>query len=276
MKRIVLRTLANRKFMKTIPTAFSLATILLASLADLQAGRWLSPDPIEQLERDPRPSIPGAEPSFFAPYATVAFDLPPREGFGSSPRFGNPYLFVSNNPINRADPLGLLDYYYSSGGLLQPSGPFLYLEAETWYGQIGAAIYNTLPVAANAINKLAPSDVGTAEGAASGNGDYVGLIVAAGIDAASLVPGEKAETQACSAVGKIAKGESRIWKSLKAAKGKTKTNGLSGKGKRYFEWDHTHGDIEVYDARGKHLGSMDPTTGNMTKPAVPGRRIDVK
>jgi hypothetical protein len=28
-------------------------------------------------------------------------------------------------------------------------------------------------------------------------------------------------------------------------------------------------------AGGKHLGSMDPVTGEMIKPAVPGRTIDV-
>ena len=29
------------------------------------------------------------------------------------------------------------------------------------------------------------------------------------------------------------------------------------------EWDHTHNDIEVYDNKGRHLGSMDPTTDQM-------------
>jgi RHS repeat-associated protein len=64
-----------------------------------------------------------------------------------------------------------------------------------------------------------------------------------------------------------------FWKQLKPFRGKTKTNGLSGKGRRFFERDRTHGDIEVYDSRGRHLGSADPETGAMTKPPVPGRRI---
>jgi hypothetical protein len=51
-----------------------------------------------------------------------------------------------------------------------------------------------------------------------------------------------------------------------------KTSG-SGSQKRYYEWDYTHNDIEVYDKNGKHLGSMDPTTGEMYKPAVDGRSI---
>ena len=36
-----------------------------------------------------------------------------------------------------------------------------------------------------------------------------------------------------------------------------------------------HGEIEVFNARGKHLGAMDPVTGEMIKSAVPGRAIDV-
>jgi RHS repeat-associated protein len=66
-----------------------------------------------------------------------------------------------------------------------------------------------------------------------------------------------------------------FWKKLKPFRGKTKTNGLQGKAKRFFEWDHTHGDVEVYDSRGQHLGSANPDTGEMTKPAVPGRRIEI-
>ena len=45
--------------------------------------------------------------------------------------------------------------------------------------------------------------------------------------------------------------------------------------KEYYEWDYTHGEIEVYNSRGEHLGVMDALTGDMTKPAVSGRTIDV-
>ena len=61
------------------------------------------------------------------------------------------------------------------------------------------------------------------------------------------------------------KAESPAWKELKPYKGKTKTNGLSGKDRRYYEWDHLHNDIEVFDHKGEHLGSMDPVKGNMYK-----------
>jgi hypothetical protein len=67
---------------------------------------------------------------------------------------------------------------------------------------------------------------------------------------------------------KIHKSQSPVWQNLKPSKGKTKTDGS-----KYYEWDHTHGDVEVFDKRGNHMGSMDPITGNMTKPPVPGRKI---
>ena len=75
--------------------------------------------------------------------------------------------------------------------------------------------------------------------------------------------------------GAITKSNSPVWKDLDPYRGQTKTNGLSGKKKQYYEWDHTHNDIEVYDSAGRHLGSMDPTTGQMIKPPVKGRTIDL-
>jgi len=46
-------------------------------------------------------------------------------------------------------------------------------------------------------------------------------------------------------------------------------------GKRLYTWDSLHGEIEVFNRRGKHLDAMDPLTGRMTKAAVAGRTIDV-
>ncbi|MDF2578037.1 MAG: Cytotoxic domain protein [Chlamydiales bacterium] len=67
--------------------------------------------------------------------------------------------------------------------------------------------------------------------------------------------------------------ESSIWKGLQPAKNGRKTNGKTGSKKEYYEWDHTHNDIEVYDSNRIHLGSMDPITGEMYKPAVPGKKL---
>lgn len=63
-------------------------------------------------------------------------------------------------------------------------------------------------------------------------------------------------------------------KELKPYKGKCKTNGEKGSKKRYYKWDRTHNDIEVFDADGNHKGSMDPVTGRIIKPAVRGRIED--
>lgn len=46
-------------------------------------------------------------------------------------------------------------------------------------------------------------------------------------------------------------------------------------GGRIFTWDGLHGEIEVFNKRGRHLGVIDPVHGRLIKPAVKGRRIDV-
>ena len=45
--------------------------------------------------------------------------------------------------------------------------------------------------------------------------------------------------------------------------------------KRLYTWDALHGELEVYNAHGYHLGSVDPVTGRTLKSAVRGRRINV-
>ena len=72
----------------------------------------------------------------------------------------------------------------------------------------------------------------------------------------------------------ITKAESPIWGGLKSYRGAIKTNGLNGKERRFFRWDATHHDIEVFDHAGKHLGSMNPINGEMYKPPVPGRDLE--
>ncbi|WP_431322670.1 hemagglutinin repeat-containing protein [Rhizobium sp. YTU87027] len=68
------------------------------------------------------------------------------------------------------------------------------------------------------------------------------------------------------------KGESKVWQELDNAGNGRKKSGTGSK-TRYYEWDYTHNDIEVYDNKGRHLGSADPTTGEIYKPPVPGRKI---
>jgi len=46
-------------------------------------------------------------------------------------------------------------------------------------------------------------------------------------------------------------------------------------GTRLYTWDSLHGEIEVFDRRGNHLGACDAFTGVLIKPPVKGRKIDV-
>lgn len=46
-------------------------------------------------------------------------------------------------------------------------------------------------------------------------------------------------------------------------------------GTRIYTWDWTHGDIEVFNKRGRHLGSIDALSGEFIKDAVAGRKINV-
>jgi hypothetical protein len=46
-------------------------------------------------------------------------------------------------------------------------------------------------------------------------------------------------------------------------------------GSRIFTWDSLHGEVEVFDRRGMHLGALDPVTGELVKEPVKGRRINV-
>jgi hypothetical protein len=45
-------------------------------------------------------------------------------------------------------------------------------------------------------------------------------------------------------------------------------------GDRLYTWDSLHGEIEVFNKRGRHIGVMNPQ-GQFIKDAVKGRKIDV-
>lgn len=44
---------------------------------------------------------------------------------------------------------------------------------------------------------------------------------------------------------------------------------------KYYSWDELHGEIEVFNKRGRHIMVLD-AQGNYIKDAVNGRKIDVK
>lgn len=46
-------------------------------------------------------------------------------------------------------------------------------------------------------------------------------------------------------------------------------------GTRFYQWDSLHGEVEVYNKRGRHLGVQD-ANGVLIKEPIKGRRIDVK
>jgi hypothetical protein len=66
------------------------------------------------------------------------------------------------------------------------------------------------------------------------------------------------------------KSESNVWRKFKNAQNGIKTSG-SGRNQRLYSWDNFHNEIEVFDRFGKHIGVMDPTTGEFIKGAVKGR-----
>lgn len=41
----------------------------------------------------------------------------------------------------------------------------------------------------------------------------------------------------------------------------------------FYTWDSLHGELEVFNKNGYHIGVADPSTGLMIKPPVRGRRI---
>ncbi|MFT6550019.1 MAG: hypothetical protein ACJA1I_000045 [Zhongshania marina] len=41
----------------------------------------------------------------------------------------------------------------------------------------------------------------------------------------------------------------------------------------YYTWDSFHGEVEVFNKNGRHLGVACPQTGVLIKPAVRGRKI---
>jgi len=45
--------------------------------------------------------------------------------------------------------------------------------------------------------------------------------------------------------------------------------------KRIYTWDGLHGEIEVFNNRGRHLGVLEPVNGMLIKPAQKGRKINV-
>ncbi len=96
-----------------------------------------------------------------------------------------------------------------------------------------------------------------------------------------LLPGTRLIASAANILGNIldltstltytpAPKELKGFPSAKRAPNKGRARWKTSEGK-ILEWDSQHGDVEVYDKQGRHQGSADPNTGQMTKGPVPGR-----
>ncbi|MFC6152430.1 polymorphic toxin-type HINT domain-containing protein [Nocardioides yefusunii] len=71
----------------------------------------------------------------------------------------------------------------------------------------------------------------------------------------------------------IGPADSKYWKSFKNYRGRIKINGKNGSKRQYYYWDFTHNDIEVFNHKKKHIGSMNPVTGRMYKAGISHRRF---
>lgn len=45
---------------------------------------------------------------------------------------------------------------------------------------------------------------------------------------------------------------------------------------KYYQWDELHGEIEVYNKAGYHLGAIDAIDGHYIKDADKGRKLNVR
>jgi hypothetical protein len=69
-----------------------------------------------------------------------------------------------------------------------------------------------------------------------------------------------------------ARGGGAVWVALIQHRHLQRFRGADG---RILTWDTLHGEIEVFDKRGRHRGTIDPVTGEDRKFARKGRTIRV-
>jgi hypothetical protein len=69
--------------------------------------------------------------------------------------------------------------------------------------------------------------------------------------------------------------ESTFLKNLQVVKRKGNKRWISKTGDRYFEWDSLHGEIEVYNRRGKAIAILNSDGTLSQKKIEHGREIDV-
>jgi RHS repeat-associated protein len=174
------------------------------------------------------------------------------------PHSFNRYAYANNSPYRYTDPTGRipLETIWDAANVAMGVEAFVdNVSAGNWWDAAADGLGIVIDSAA-VIVPYAPGGVGT--------------IIRTARAADKVVDA----TQTVQRVEKAIKSQSKAWKKLGRGKGGRRTTG-SGRKQRHYEWDHTHGDIEVYDSNGRHLGSAHPDTGELYKPEVAGRKIDL-
>ena len=100
-------------------------------------------------------------------------------------------------------------------------------------------------------------------------------VSALGITSLAVAEGGEVISEKTNRIKNPSKNDSDVWNKLERVKGSDMKKSGKGRNTKYYAWDHTHNDIEVYNRYGEHLGSMNPTTGEMYKGPVAGRTINV-
>jgi hypothetical protein len=67
----------------------------------------------------------------------------------------------------------------------------------------------------------------------------------------------------------------RFVDSLQRVRSKGKRKRWRGPNEQIYEEDTQHGELEKYNRRGRHKGSVDPDSGEIIKDPVKGRSIEV-
>jgi len=212
----------------------------------------------------------------------------------------NWYAYVGNDPVNGSDPTGEVGISNGSGWTNMATRASAIAadnwakdEEDTWAkrmteagvatgavlgaigGGAGGGTGGAILCAPTGPGAAVCAGVGGAAGATAGAiyGGVLGGTIAGElggfVDKGIALFNEANEGSGRDRVINPSKQSSPVWKNLKPS---SKT-GFRTDGRNFYKWDHTHNDIEVFNARGKHIGSMNPTTGEMYKPAVPTHRV---
>jgi RHS repeat-associated protein len=160
----------------------------------------------------------------------------PFPGLASMPGTQHPYGYALNNPTNFTDP----------SGKVLPLVAVLVAAATTKTGMI------TLTLAAGVATLAIQQHQDEIRDAA--NGCYEAVVDS--IAFAGKSPSGKFLDKLIHA---RPKGDRRRWTDSE---------------RRIYEWDRLHGELEVYDRRGRHLGVRDPKSGKWIKDPAPGRTIE--